>query len=256
MTDETALTVPGQQYAVITDDLHNGLVPALAKIVTFTPQGLQLPDGLTFEQAQGITHYIAEAIKRDVLEVNLLQLCLGQVINFSESHFGDKYSQWLDETGLAYGTLANAAYVARNVKNWHGTVAFSCHTAVAPLKPDEQERWLTVAEEEGIGPNELRRRIQADRDVKAGRDPDQADIERQLQRIAGKMIDKLNKEQRVAAINRGLLLPLSRQKSLAATDDYWAALVEGLDGWRWSHLENRLDEGETDASATIDETWD
>ena len=39
MTDETALTVPSQQYAAITDDLHSGLVPALAKVVTFTPKG-------------------------------------------------------------------------------------------------------------------------------------------------------------------------------------------------------------------------
>ena len=237
MTDETALTVPSQQYDVITDDLHNGLVPALSKAIQFTPKGLELPDDLTFEQAQGITHYIAETIKRDVWEVNLLQLCLGQVINHAEARWGDRYSQWLDETGLAYGTLANAAYVARKVKNWNERLAFSHHTVVAPLPPDEQEQWLTVAEDEELGANELRRRIQADKDIKAGRDPDQADIERQLQRVAEKMIDKLDCNQWPATINRGLLMPLSEQ-----SNDFWAALVENLDHWRWKYLESRLDQ--------------
>lgn len=219
--NETALTVPNQQYVAITGDLHSGLVPALAKVVTFTPKGLQLPDDLTFEQAQGITHYIAETIKRDVFEVNLLQLCLGQIINYSEARWGDTYSQWLDETGLAYGTLANAAYVARKVdaSSWNENLFFGHHVAVAPLAPDEQERWLTIAEDEELGANELRRRIQADKDIKAGRDPDQADIERQLQRIAGKMAGVLDSDQWVTAIINGIILPLTRE----CTDDIFIA---------------------------------
>ena len=208
--NETALTVPGQPYAAITDDLHSGLVPALKKVVTFTPTGLELPDDLTFEQAQGITHYIAEIIKRDVLEVNLLQFCLGDIVQYAERRWGDTYSQLLDSTGLAYGTLANTTWVARSIDYScrREDLSFAHHAVVAPLPPNEQHEWLQRAAENEMGANELRRQIQASKDIKDSKDPAQADIERQLQRVAEKIGDKLDTHVWPGTIMRGLIHPL------------------------------------------------
>jgi len=216
MTDETALTVPNQQYNAIVDDLEYGLVPALKKVVTFTSQGLQLPDDLTFEQAQGVTHYIAEAIKRDVLEVNLLQFCLGDIVQYAERRWGDTYSQLLDSTGLAYGTLANTAWVARSVDYScrREDLSFAHHAVIAPLPPNEQREWLQRAAKDEIGANELRRQIQASKDVAAGKNPDQAAIVRALQRLAQRMTTSIADALWTETISEGLLRPLADHRGL------------------------------------------
>jgi hypothetical protein len=178
---------------------------------------LELPPDLTYDECTGLTLYISNRIKFDAVEANLMQMALGQLINYAEARWGDTYTQFLDATGLAYGTLANAAYVARKVKNWNPQLGFSHHTTVAPLPPDEQEKWLSTAEQEELGANELRRRIQADKDIKAGRDPDQAAIKRELRRMAGKMADKLDHTLWARVITAGLVAPLAfKLKSVEA----------------------------------------
>ena len=245
MTDTTEIVVASPQQAQIATTLQSGLAPAISERVRFTSKGLELPPDLTIEQAKGLTHYITGQLIANAHEVNLLQLALGQIINHAESKWGDVYTQWLDSTGLAYGTLANAAYVARKVDSsvWNENLWFGHHTAVAPLPPAEQRAWLALAEEEELGANELRRRIQAKRDTDEGRDPAQADIERQLQRIASKMLDGLAPDQWAEAVGKGLLVPLARRKLAADTDERLRLLVDELEEWRWNCPFGGIDRG-------------
>jgi len=210
MTDTTDLAPLDQTYDLVISELEQ--MQPLADRVRFTRRGLELPPDLTYDECTGLTYYISGRLRFDAVEANLMQLALGQLIVYSESRFGDTYTQWLDATGLAYGTLANAAWVARQVDAscWHENLSFAHHTTVAPLPPEEQDEWLDTAEREELGANELRRRIQAHKDTKAGRDPDEAAIERELQRVTQKIADTLgyDHERWATVIRRGLLYPI------------------------------------------------
>jgi hypothetical protein len=72
---------------------------------------------------------------------------LGDALNYGERRYGERYSQALEDTGLAYQTLQNIAYVARR---WEGyrrreTLPWSLHAEVASLPPEEQDVWLDLA---------------------------------------------------------------------------------------------------------------
>jgi hypothetical protein len=68
-------------------------------------------------------------------------------LNYGEQRYGERYSQALEDTGLAYQTLQNIAYVGRR---WEGyrrreTLPWSLHAEVASLPPEEQDVWLDLA---------------------------------------------------------------------------------------------------------------
>ncbi len=60
---------------------------------------------------------------------------VGDLIEYGEHRYGEKYAQALDSTTASYGTLANAAYVARNVQisRRRENLSFAVHQEVAPL---------------------------------------------------------------------------------------------------------------------------
>ena len=218
MTDDTTELAPLDETCnLVVAEIEQ--THPLADRVRFTRLGLELPPDLTYDECTGLTMYISGRLKFDAVEANLMQMALGDIVQYAESRWGDRYSQFLDATGLAYGTLANAAWVARKVplSSRNERLAFGHHTAVAPLPPDEQEKWLAMAEQEELGANELRRRIQAEKDIKAGRDPDQAAIERELQRVAGRMADKIDHTLWARVVTAGLVAPLAfKLKSVEA----------------------------------------
>ena len=221
--DPSSNAASSLQAAISTDTLQN--------VVGFTTTGIDITDTLTLEQAKTLTRQIAQRMIQDAVEISLLRLCLGQIIIYAEARWGDMYSQWLDSTGLAYGTLANSVYVARNVDRslWNENLDFGHHYAVAPLDDDEQRRWLTYADENNLGANELRRAIQVDKDKKEGKDPSEAEIERQLSRVAKKIRDETTQEQWPSMIAKGLLLPL-----FDGNHDDMVTLLEDIDTWRWN----------------------
>lgn len=234
---ETALAPLDETYNIVIAEIEQ-THPLAERQVRFTRQGLLLPPDLSYDDCVVLTGYIAGRIRRDAVDANLMHLCLGQAINYSESRWGDTYTQWLDATGLSYGTLANAAYVARSVSPslWNEHLASTHYTAVAPLPPDEQEEWLQTAVAEELGANELRRRIQASQDINAGRDPEQAAIERRLQRIAAKMQDTVDANHWAAVISNGLLKPLAHHNNAGGnTDLEWMNIVESLAEWQWDN---------------------
>jgi site-specific DNA-methyltransferase (adenine-specific) len=94
-----------------------------------------------------------------------VHLWLGDWINYGEVHYDGKYSQALDATELDYGTLRNAAYVAKNVdlSRRRDNLSFSHHQEVAPLEPALQEKYLDLAEDKQWTRKELRKAIRQER---------------------------------------------------------------------------------------------
>lgn len=89
-----------------------------------------------------------------------IQWWLGDALLFGERKYGEMYSQALEETDYAYGTLRNAAWVAGKIElsRRHDNLPYAHHVAVAPLPPEEQERLLAEAAPE---PGERRPRLSA-----------------------------------------------------------------------------------------------
>jgi hypothetical protein len=80
---------------------------------------------------------------------------------FVEAVHGEYVAQIMDATGLAAQTIENIISVGRRVppNRRRQGVKFSLHAEVASLPPNDQRRWLKVAEDEGLTKIELRARI-------------------------------------------------------------------------------------------------
>lgn len=80
----------------------------------------------------------------------------------SRSDWAAKLSQVVDATGLAEKTLKNVRAVgAIDNKIRRAGVEFGQHATVAALEPDDQDRFLQLAEEENLTVRELRATIRA-----------------------------------------------------------------------------------------------
>jgi len=112
----------------------------------------------TFEQWEKVGEFIKKSGQS-------VQFWLGDWLNYGEGRWGEKYTQALDETDYALGTLQNSSWVASNIdpSRRHENLSFSHHQNVAHLEPDEQDFWLDKAEEEGWTVFEMRQAI-ANRD--------------------------------------------------------------------------------------------
>jgi hypothetical protein len=90
-----------------------------------------------------------------------VQFWLGDWLNYGEARWGEKYSQALETTEYALGTLQNAAWVASNVDpvRRRAGLSFSHHQTVAHLPPQEQEILLDEAEEKQLTVGEFRKLV-------------------------------------------------------------------------------------------------
>jgi hypothetical protein len=75
------------------------------------------------------------------------QFGLGDVLNYGESKYGEKYSQALDSTNSAYQSLANYSWVANAVpiENRVEGLSWTHHRVAASLPVDQQRRVLNEA---------------------------------------------------------------------------------------------------------------
>jgi len=92
---------------------------------------------------------------------------IGDWINFGEAMYGEMYSQFMDETGLAYQTLKDVRWVADKVERSRrrDRLSFEHHKEVAGLIATEQVKWLEIAEEQKLSHKRLRKSIAAGRVV-------------------------------------------------------------------------------------------
>lgn len=132
--------------------LENALVLAPeAGYVTETPTGLAFRADTPIEIWGALTERLIAAHHR-------LEWAIADAINFGEQAYGERYAQWVEETGLAKRTLQNIASIGRRVEasRRREGVSFSHHEAVASLAPADQELLLDRAVDEGLTRYELR----------------------------------------------------------------------------------------------------
>lgn len=128
------------------------LLPAAPEGVVWTSCSLTIEDtDLSFERYEELLR-AAGAVK------NASSFWIGDLVNFGDARYGERYAQAIDATGLRYGTIANYAYVcsrvapSRRIEN----LSFAHHEAVAKLEPADQSGWLQKAAGNGWSRDELR----------------------------------------------------------------------------------------------------
>ena len=122
---------------------------------SITPTGIQFNEELSFEEWDALGQKLSPVGKS-------IGFIIGDWINYGEKHWGDKYEEALERTGLAYQTLRNYAYVARKVELScrHDKLGFEHHYVVAKLKTaEEKQHWLDMAEQHKLGIRRLRKSI-------------------------------------------------------------------------------------------------
>jgi len=112
---------------------------------------LGLPEGLAFEEWSQIGDTLAR-FERGVM------WWVGDWWRYGEQRYGERSAQAIESGRWAFGTWANAGYVAGRVETSRRreVLSWSHHYEVAALPPDEQDRFLDLAEAEGLGHKDLR----------------------------------------------------------------------------------------------------
>lgn len=142
----------------MTDELAVvSLMADLERSGAITPVSLTIPAGLTYERAEAIGTWTAVTNRAS-------RFWLGDWINYMEAEHGEKYAQAVEVTGMDPEWLQHVAYVCRRVAPAQRRLGlpFALHRVVAPLDPDEQERWLEQAEQNGWTRKQLRERLPKD----------------------------------------------------------------------------------------------
>ena len=119
-----------------------------------TKRGIVASREATFEEWNEATDWAQQVEKSS-------PFWIGDLFAYGERVFGEKYAQAMDATHSSYGTLANAAYVARQVdfSRRRENLPFAIHQEVAPLPAADQEMWLQKASDQHLTREELRVQI-------------------------------------------------------------------------------------------------
>ncbi len=115
-----------------------------------------LPDGMSFDSWRKLGSRVA-------LVANCSAWWLGDWLLYGEQAYGTRYQQAIAGTSLSYQSLRNYAWIARRfpASRRRDTLSFGHHVEVAALSEDEQDVWLTRAEQSDWSRNRLRRALQA-----------------------------------------------------------------------------------------------
>jgi len=132
-------------------------IQELEKYVSFTDKGLELADDTPYAVWERIGGVLQE-------QKQLMDVYLGDWLNFGERRWGQRYTQAVKVTGLGVGTLMNTASIARRMEPeariLGDGVTFSHWAPVAKLDgPDVKKDWLLKAQQGGWSCQRLRREI-------------------------------------------------------------------------------------------------
>lgn len=141
------------------------LLAQLESAGAVTKTGLQLPPDLPFDQYEALALMLGHLHRKSAW-------LIGDLINFGEKVYGEKYTQAIELTQLHPQTLINYASVCAHVPQQRRrlNLSFAVHAAVAYKEPEEQEMWLSLAEEKGWKRRELRAAMNGD-NAEPVRDP-------------------------------------------------------------------------------------
>ncbi|MEV7627197.1 LmbU family transcriptional regulator [Actinoplanes sp. NPDC089786] len=126
--------------------------------VLVTRVGLRIPGGLTYESWERAGQRLADVVDSSAW-------CLGDWLIHGEREYGDRYRRAVEAVGLEYQTLRNYAWVARRftMDRRRPALSFQHHAEVAGQPDDEQDYWLSRAEESRWSRNKLRSHVKAKR---------------------------------------------------------------------------------------------
>lgn len=87
---------------------------------------------------------------------------IGDWVRFGNARYGEKYEAAARISGYDVQSLMNMAYVASRfeVSRRRENLSFTHHAEVAALTREAQERWLDVAELDGLSSRRLRQGVQ------------------------------------------------------------------------------------------------
>lgn len=83
---------------------------------------------------------------------------IGDLLNYGEANYGEKYAQAFDDCLVDYHTLQNWRWVARcfSASRRREALSWSHHEIVAKLPEKKQDKWLAQAERKRWSTRELR----------------------------------------------------------------------------------------------------
>lgn len=120
-----------------------------------TVVGLDLPEGLTFDQWRGIGHSL-QGVERS------LMWWIGDWLRYGEKRYGESYTQAVEATGASYGSVRDAAWVAGaypNLSDRSDKLTWTHHRFAASLPAEDRPRVLRLAEEHGWSVREMRAQV-------------------------------------------------------------------------------------------------
>jgi hypothetical protein len=122
------------------------MLEVISNGVTRMGAGYVFPEGMTYDEWAACADFIREAPER-------LMWFVGDWLAFgAQRPWGKKYDDAAIQTGLKYGTLADARWVSERVhfSRRREKLSWSHHREVAGPPPAEQDQWLEVALTRGI----------------------------------------------------------------------------------------------------------
>jgi len=136
-----------------------------AGIARATRLGLVLNPGLETETWRGLVTHVARLVRTSTGARQTLTAWLGDVLAYGEAGGRGLITECAAATGINPGTLRNAKMVCLRipVSCRRDTLSWTqhCEVGIAFADPQEIERWLTVAETDGLSAMALRRRIRS-----------------------------------------------------------------------------------------------
>lgn len=108
-----------------------------------TPVSYQPPETMTYDEWKSKLRLVRN-IEGSVM------WWIGDMINWGQSKWGEKYSDAMEATDYDYHTLARASLVARRFPphRRNQALSFSHHRELADLPEDQQDEWLQKAQEQ------------------------------------------------------------------------------------------------------------
>jgi hypothetical protein len=170
----------------IIDPVNNSWLDISAKL---TPVSLILPKNLSYEAWAEIGPKIGRVRK-------FYTWALCDWLNFGEVKYGQTFSQAVDAIGLQPDYLAILKYVGSRVdaSRRRESLSFSHHRLIAPLEPQEQERFLSEAEKHRWTRDDMHAAVRNFRNQigKVTSNSDGSGIEREEVCIPGRSCDSNN----------------------------------------------------------------
>ncbi len=135
--------------------------PGTDQVLT-TRVGLQIPDVLSFEEWERTGRQLAGVVDSSLW-------WLGDWLAYGKDHYADRYQQGIRTADLRYQTLRNYAWVARRfpIGRRRARLTFQHHAEVAALPVEDQDRWLSRAEELSWTTKQLRSALREARNGEA-----------------------------------------------------------------------------------------